>query len=104
MVQLNSTFEEGGPRFSSWRVGFGFGKRCRSYMDDPSLSVAGRATPSGANYYRENRLWKGKWEKTREPGFGFGERPDYGKAPGGVNVSPAQYGDVAKKLGIFAVK
>lgn len=44
MVQLNSSFDDDGPPFSNWRNGYGFGKVCRSYVDDPSIIIAGRVT------------------------------------------------------------
>lgn len=66
-------------------------------MDDPSLTVVGRETPSGESYYRENRLYKGKWEQTQKNSFGIGDRPDYAKTRG-PGVSPAAYGDVSKKM------
>merc|ERR1712091_233607 len=99
MVQLNSTFDTDGPPFSSWRNGYGFGKVCRSYINDPSIIVSGRATASGPNYYRENRFWKGKWEMGQVNSLGIGERPDYGKQGGSAQKpSPGEYGDVSKKL------
>lgn len=101
MVQLNSSFDDGGPPFSKWRKGFGFGKVCRSYMNDPATVVYGRATPSGNNYYRENRLYKGKWEMDQISSMGCGERPDYGSSKGKCPVAPNEYGDVSKKLSVI---
>lgn len=99
MVQMNSSFDADGPPFSSWRVGYGFGKVCRSYINDPSLTVCGRDSPSGEGYYRENRFHKKKWDTGQINSLGVGDRPDYGNLPQNkFQVSPDAYGDVSKKL------
>ncbi|CAD7930201.1 unnamed protein product [Amoebophrya sp. A25] len=100
MVQLNSTFGENGPLFSGWRSkGHGFGDVCRSYVDDPSIVRPCRASPSGTNYYRESRLFKGKWEKGPHAKIGSEKRKEYGNDPSTRDTpAPNVYGDVTKKL------
>lgn len=101
MVQMNSTFgastPHGGPPFSRWRQGWGFGKHCRSYMNDPSTPVGGRHSPSEESYYGGCQFWRGKYEIGPAAGFGIGDRPEYGRISGS-GVAPNAYGDVAKKL------
>lgn len=102
MVQLNSSFSaptpHGGPPFSNWKLGWGFGKRCRSYMKDPAMPVQGRYTPSGDGYYGSSRFWRGKYEIGPASGFGVGDRPDYGALQGDWSIAPNAYGDVSAKL------
>ncbi|CAD7923405.1 unnamed protein product [Amoebophrya sp. A120] len=100
MVQLNSSFNEGGPPFSSWHSkGNGFGKVCRSYVDDPCIVKQGRATPGGPNYYRESRLFLGKWEKGPHAKIGSEKRNEYGMDPESRSKpGPDHYGDVSKKF------
>ncbi len=56
MVQIDSTFGDGGPPFCGYKNGTGFGGVCRSYINDPTVRTNGKHSPDGAGYYRENRL------------------------------------------------
>mmetsp|Transcript_7739 Transcript_7739/g.18713 ORF Transcript_7739/g.18713 Transcript_7739/m.18713 type:complete len:235 (+) Transcript_7739:443-1147(+) len=100
MVQLNSTFDEGGPPFSSWHSkGNGFGKVCRSYVDDPSIVRPCRSSPNGEGYYRASRLFLGKWEKAQHAKIGSEKRNEYGMDPENRGKpAPNHYGDISKKL------
>jgi len=102
MVQMNSSFSastpHGGPPFSRWKQGWGFGKRCRSYMKDPSMPVNGRSSPKEEAYYGGCPFWRGKHEIGAAAGFGIGDRPDYGKQQNDWSVAPNAYGDVTKKI------
>ena len=114
MVQLNSSFPSTSgrpPPFQGWRMGAGFGKVCRSYIQDPTIVRPGRSSPSEAGYYRENRFWLGKWEKDQQSTFGGAPSttPESHLRSGGAPVvrpkpetpggGPQCYGDVSKKLG-----
>ena len=55
MVMINSSFGENGAPFSGYKIGAGFGKVCRSYINDPTVRTNGKHAPSGDGYYRENR-------------------------------------------------
>ena len=126
MVQLDSSFPSTDgrpPPFQGWRAGVGMGKVCRSYINDPTVVRAGRSSPAGDGYYRENRLWKGKWEKDRissfsggkagGPASSKGERDEDGNIISAAQIKelnkplrskfaggpgPQAYGDVSKKL------
>lgn len=103
MVQLNSTFNcatpHGGPPFTKWKNGFGFGKRSGpgGYNLDPSIPCQGRYTPSGKRYYETNPFWRTRAEVGQAAGFGVGDRPDYGAQNEGWSVAPNNYGDVSRQ-------
>lgn len=102
MVQLNSTFNSstphGGPPFSKWKNGFGFGKRSGpgDYVMDPQIPCQGRFTPGGKRFFETNPFWRVKAEVGQAAGFGIGDRPDYGAANEGWSIAPNVYGDLSK--------
>lgn len=105
-MAINSTFSNstphGGPPFTRHKNGFGFGKCCRSYIDDPSMPMPCRHSPEGHRYYDQNRFWRARYEVGRATAFGIGDRPDYGlmasKSTGGASVAPDIYGDVSTQV------
>jgi hypothetical protein len=104
MVQMSSTFDnptcaENGLRreaFKAWKVGNGrlWGGASRDWLNDPSMSRAGRSSPAGIKMYRPNPFWKTKIDDSAIPfTFGYGERKDFAdRAP--YKLDPATYGDV----------
>jgi len=104
MVQMNSTFDnptcaENGLRreaFKGWKTGNGrlWGGASRDWLNDPSMSRAGRSSPAGIKMYRPNPFWKNKIDDSALPfTFGYGERKDFAdRAP--YKLDPATYGDV----------
>eukprot|EP00397_Hematodinium_sp_SG-2012_P047017 GEMP01053315.1.p1 GENE.GEMP01053315.1~~GEMP01053315.1.p1 ORF type:complete len:248 (+),score=35.14 GEMP01053315.1:28-744(+) len=97
-ASFSSNTPHGGPPFTKWKNGWGFGKRLRSYMSDPMIMMPGRMSPTGNAYYDSARFWKGRAEVGQCTSFGIGDRPEYGQEQKNWSVSPDNYGDITKVL------
>lgn len=89
---FGTTTPHGGPPFSQYKRGWGFGKRCRSYYDDASMPRLGKHSPEGDYYYGQNRFWQGNYELARATSLGFGDRTN---VVGKDGVAPNEYGDIS---------
>lgn len=106
MVGIMSSFgtcdiqtPHGGPPFSGWRKGFGFGhaKGPGNYLNDPSQPRELRFTPSGDRALACSAFWRRKNELGPATSFGVGDRPNYSN-PEASWVGPDSYGDVSECL------
>jgi len=90
----------GGPAFHGWKNGFGFGKAPGPgmHIDSPAIPKQLRYTPDGDRGLSATPFWKTKWEVGQAAGFGFGERPKYGKSEKEGSVAPNAYGDISKQV------
>lgn len=64
----------------------------------PAMPMQLRFTPADDRCYASTPFWRGKWEVGRAAGFGFGDRPTYGKSEKDGSVAPNNYGDVSKQV------
>lgn len=104
MVGMSTSFDNptphGGPPFHGWKNGWGFGHSLGpgGYVGHPAIPDRLRCTPAGDRCFASSAFWRGRSEVGQAAGFGIGDRPDQGNPFKGYNVSPDNYGDVAKQL------
>lgn len=64
----------------------------------PNMPMQLRYTPNDDRGFSATPFWRKKWEVGQAAGFGFGDRPTYGKSEKDGSVAPNNYGDISKQV------
>jgi len=95
---IDAPTPHGGPAFSGWKQGFGFGKASGPgcHVQAPNIPMQLRFTPSEDRCFAATPFWRKKYEVGQAASFGFGDRPQYIKED---SVAPNHYGDISHQVG-----
>lgn len=97
---IDAPTPHGGPAFSGWKNGHGFGKAAGPgcHVMSPDMPMQLRYTPKEDRCFSATPFWRTKYEVGQAASFGFGDRPKYGKGEKDGSVAPNNYGDISKQV------